>query len=72
MYLEQGLMVVEMDDAEMAGDVAPFIEEAQNMVNEVKPILVAVALHQHRKKHLLKKFPQKNHQPKKHLLNKKK
>lgn len=37
MYLEQGLMVVEMDDAEMAGDVAPFIEEAQNMVNEVKP-----------------------------------
>ena len=39
MYLEQGLMVVEMDDAEMAGDVAPFIEEAQNMVNEVKTIL---------------------------------
>jgi tetratricopeptide (TPR) repeat protein len=37
MYLEQGLMVVEMDDAEMAGDVAPFIEEAQNMINEVKP-----------------------------------
>ena len=37
MYLEQGLMVVEMDDAEMAGDVAPFIEEAQSMVNEVKP-----------------------------------
>ena len=38
MYLEQGLMVVEMDDAEMAGDVAPFIDEAQNMINEVKPV----------------------------------
>ena len=32
-------MVVEMDDAEMAGDVAPFIEEAQNMVMKSKPYL---------------------------------
>ncbi|MBM76632.1 MAG: hypothetical protein CMK59_14595 [Proteobacteria bacterium] len=37
MYLEQGQMVIEMDDIDMAADVEPFINDAQNMIDAVKP-----------------------------------
>jgi tetratricopeptide (TPR) repeat protein len=37
MYLEQGQMVIEMADIEMAGDVAPFMDEARGLLEAVKP-----------------------------------
>jgi hypothetical protein len=38
MYLEQGEMVISENDAEMAGDVISFMDEAQANLDEIKTV----------------------------------
>lgn len=38
MVLEQGLMVIEAQEIEMAGDVIPFVEDTQSQLNDLKEV----------------------------------